>query len=139
MTLYHKIITVPKNTPKDIPIKEEITVDEYGYIVFTEIRFPPGPQGLLKVSVWYGETQLIPQKESDWIAGDDERIWDIPLFYITKGEKILVKAYNEDDTYDHSFFFRMVVLPSDIVRPLFELGDSIRSIKYLSSVLRMIA
>ena len=101
MPIYCRAFTVPANSEEEFEL--EIEGDIISYV---RIRFPPGPQGLLKVSIFYGIKQIFPYEESTEFAGDDEIIdwqeyWELP----ESPCRLVIKAKNEDDTYDHSFYF----------------------------------
>jgi len=100
MPIYSRVFTVPKATTKEFELKIEGDV-----VTYVRIRFPPGPQGLLKVAIFYGLKQIWPCEEDTWFYGDDEVIqwqeyWELPEERTT----LKIKAVNEDDTYDHSFY-----------------------------------
>lgn len=100
--LYVKRFTVPKNTPRESPFEVKINIYEK-YLTRVGIFFPPGPLLLVGVAVFYGEEQLFPHREGDWVIGDDIYIeseveYKAPEYPWT----IRVLAYNEDQVYDHT-------------------------------------
>jgi hypothetical protein len=100
MTIYSRVFTVPPSTETFF----ELTV-EGDIIDMVRIRFPPGPMGLLKVAVFYGNEQIFPAKPGTFFTGDNEVIqwdeyWPLPEGRTT----IRVWAKNDDDTYEHSFY-----------------------------------
>jgi len=47
----------------------------------------------------------------DWVNGDDEVVWDIPLWkFPEKPCPVTVKAYNLDTKYQHSAIVRIVTV-----------------------------
>jgi len=104
MPIYSWKFTVPPNESK------EFEVDVEGdYITYLRVRFPPGPQGLLKVAFYYGIKQIFPEEGSDPFAGDDEIIeyetlWPMPEYRMS----LKVKATNEDELYPHSVYVILV-------------------------------
>jgi len=109
MPIFTTTIKVPKNTPKTSP-KEFILTIEGDVLQECHIVIPPGHVALTGIAGFYGIEQLFPLPSGEWISGDDERIsfpmlWEIPFAKAT----ILLKGYNEDDTYDHSFIVRFIV------------------------------
>ena len=112
--LYCKTITVPANTSKENFVEETIEIEE-DTLFYVEIRFPPGPCGLLYISVYYGDLQLLPSTKGEWARGDNERVWDVLLFELPeKPSTIRIRGYNLDDTYSHSAIIRIVALPKEV-------------------------
>jgi hypothetical protein len=77
-------------------------------VSYISISFPPGSQGLLKVGIFYGEKKIWPYEEDQWFNGDDTTIdfeedWPLP----ENPCRLIVKAVNEDDVYEHMFFLRL--------------------------------
>ncbi|MBW2649064.1 MAG: hypothetical protein JRC53_04515 [Deltaproteobacteria bacterium] len=105
MTIYSYEYTVPASSTKEFELEVEGDV-----ITYVRLRFPPGPQGLLRVAIFYGTKQIFPYKESTWFFGDDEIIewqeyWQLPETPC----RLIIKAQNDDDTYEHSFYLIMNV------------------------------
>lgn len=127
--LYCLEITVPANTPKENPVEKEVEIQE-DVIVKVSIRFPPGPSGLLKVAVFYGEEQITPFHEHEWIAGDDEVVED--TLYFKCPEKpcpITIKAYNLDEAYDHTALVRILALNEEYALPHVAASSALKAIK----------
>ena len=104
MPIYSKVYTIPKNSEKKFKLQIE-----GDYITKVRIRFPPGPQGLLKVAVFYGLEPLFPCETDTYFVGEDEVIeweeyWQLPE---TPCE-LTILAENQDDTYDHSVYIVIV-------------------------------
>jgi len=89
--------------------KQEITKKIEGdYITYVNVRFPPGPQGLLKVQFFYGNKQLFPEETGTFFAGDDEIIdWEEFLSLPEKPMPLKIILQNDDDTYPHSVYIRL--------------------------------
>jgi len=73
------------------------------YLTKVMIRFPPGPQALLHVRIFYGDLQLFPEDKDTDFADDDlaiewEEFWELP----EKPCPITIYTLNEDDTYAHT-------------------------------------
>jgi len=108
MPLYATKITVPANTPETSPVRKEITV-EGDVITYVSILIPPGHLGLTGVRVLYGLKQLAPYNEGAWISGDGETIAYEDFIIMPEEEyDLTIEAYNSDDTYDHTFYVRVV-------------------------------
>lgn len=100
--LYVVKITTPANTSKDKPKETIVTVYEQ-YIVKVDVYFPPGPSLLTGVSIWYGDTQIFPFKEGEWVIGDNALISSpLELRLPEKPCKLRILTYNIDDTYEHT-------------------------------------
>ena len=104
MPVYSRVFTTSASTTKDYDLWVEGDV-----ITFVRIRFPPGPNGLLKVAIFYGEKQLFPWEESTWFIGDDETIaWDEYFVLPERPCRLIVRVKNDDDTYEHSVLVTIV-------------------------------
>lgn len=112
--LYCDKITISPNTSKNNAISKEIVIQE-DVITTVSVYFPPGHACLTGVAFFYGEEQIFPDKNYDWIRGNDESV-NAQLYFImpdVPGE-IIVKAFNEDTTYSHTVYFRVEALPIEI-------------------------
>ena len=105
MTIYVKDFTFTKNSEeyKEIEIEGKV-------ITKVRIRFPPGPSGLLKIRILYGDRQIFPYNEGEYFYGDDEIIewdeyWELP----EKKIRLRIHGINEDTAYDHSIILYLVV------------------------------
>jgi len=105
MPLYTRKITCPANSE----VEEEIEIEGYA-ITFISVFFPPGCLGLVSVSFWYGVKQIAPYEEGTDIRGSGEAI-NFEEFWILPENpcRIKIKVKNEDDTYSHTVFIRIVV------------------------------
>jgi len=94
------------------------------------LRFPPGPSGLLDVSIFYGIHQIFPHDEGQVFAGDDEVIawqeyWLLPESPCT----VTIHTQNNDDTYEHSVQVRIATL-THAQSPAGQIGSAIvRAVK----------
>ena len=100
MTIYSRAFTVTASTEQEFTLSIEGDV-----ITYVRIRFPPGPSGLLGVSIFYGVKQIFPYEENTDFRGDDEIIdwqeyWELPEEQTT----LKIKAKNEATAYDHTFY-----------------------------------
>jgi len=106
MAIYSYEITTPASSEKETEIEVE-----GDFISYVNIRFPPGPSGLLKLAIFYGIKQIFPHDESSYFQGDDEVIewqeyWKLP----ESPCKLIIKTVNEDDTYEHTVYVRIAVM-----------------------------
>ena len=100
------------------------------------IRFPPGPSGLLEVAVLYGIRQIFPATDGQTFAGDDEAIaWEEYWLLPESPCVITVHTWNRDDTYEHSVQVRIATL-THAQSPAGQIGSAIvRAVKSLLSVI----
>jgi len=92
--------------------KDFEVVVEGSKIVYFNVKFPSGPQGLLRVALMYGQKKIYPYNENEWISGDNESIEfedDLPLPETLC--RLIFRAENDDDTYGHRFFWRIKTAP----------------------------
>jgi hypothetical protein len=114
-TLYETTITAPANTPAAAPASQDMALTK-GEISWLEVRFPKGPAGLMGVAIFDsdGSTQLWPGGTATWLTGDNEVIPLDTSFVVTQtggAYKVVLKAYNNDDTYPHAALVRLWVIP----------------------------
>jgi len=103
MPLYSRVITTPASSSLETIIRLK-----GDYITKLNVRFPPGPQGLLKVAFFYGNRQLWPEEADTYIQGDDEPIeWEEHYRVPERPMPLRVLTVNEDDTYEHSVYIRI--------------------------------
>ena len=100
MAIYSRAFTVSASSSQEFELEVEGDV-----ITYVRIRFPPGPSGLLRVAVHYGEKRIFPYEADTWFYGDNEIIewheyYELPETPCT----LKVIAVNDDDTYDHTFY-----------------------------------
>lgn len=104
MALYCITLTVPPNG------KATQTVEiEANFVSSIEVRFPPGPSGLLGIRVLYGAEQIFPKPAQSYVWGDDETvyddtIWETPSLRCT----LTIEGVNLDDTYSHTAYVRIL-------------------------------
>jgi len=123
--------TVPADTPADLPVSQSITV-RGDYITQVNILIPPGHTALAGLRLYYGNKQLIPANEGEWLKGDGEiLVWDEWIEIPGGEDKFILKGYNLDDTYDHTFYVRIVttykkyIMPSDVMRRFYSLFEKL--------------
>jgi len=125
MSIYSREITTPAASEQQTEVEVE-----GDYISYVNIRFPPGPSGLLGVAIFYGIHQIFPHDEGTWFAGDDETIawqeyWLLPESPCT----ITIHTQNNDDTYEHSVQVRIATL-THAQSPAGQIGSAIvRAVK----------
>ena len=113
--LYEQTITSPRATVVGSPTTQDMTLEK-GEVSWVQIRFPKGPSGLLHIAIFAGDgtTQLWPGGTATWFVGDDETVefdTEYKIVIQAAAYKLVLKAYNEDDTYPHSALVRAWVIP----------------------------
>jgi len=114
--LYTARLTIPRSTPKDRPVERTVEVEQ-PVVLAVQVRFPAGCLGLVGAAVYYGELQVWPSPEADWVEGEDEAVWDIPMMVFREAPYTLtLKGYNLDPDYHHAVWFRIVAVERRWVR-----------------------
>ena len=113
--LYEQEIAIPANTLVGAPVSQNMVLEK-GEITWAQVRFPGGPAGLVKVAIFDsdGTTQLWPGGTATWISGDNESPeWDTQFAttVVAGVYKVILKGYNDDDTYAHTVKVRLWVTP----------------------------
>jgi len=104
-------VQAPANTPSTAPQWQRLPLDA-GVIRKVVIQIPHGHAGLAHLRVFRGSSQVIPANEDEDLSGDglilefDEE-W-IPL--LQPPYELLAEAWNEDDTYDHTFYLHLQLI-----------------------------
>jgi len=80
------------------------------------IGFPPGCFGLLRIQVYDKGWQILPFSHGESM-GWDSYVYDVSLNYNLDSEpyELEVRAWNLDDTYEHSFFVGIEIKEENIV------------------------
>ena len=113
--LYGGEVTVPKSTTKDNAVE---TTFELTHGVITRVLFYPRPghASLCHAQVFHWEHQIFPIDPEQDLHGDSSPIiWEewYELFYAPF--ELKVKAWNDDDTYPHTFDIYFDVLPQEAI------------------------
>jgi len=107
--LYTASITAPINTPKTSPTTKELKV-KAGYITKIQVLIPSGHSALAHLAIRYGETRVIPWGDDEYIEGDAETVpWEEELELRGEPVSLTLEAWNQDDTYEHTFYVRIWV------------------------------
>ena len=90
-----------------------------GVIYRLWVHFPPGCASLVKVRIYHQGHPFLPVEEDAYIEGDSYT-YEFPImFEITEPpELITIKAWNTDDTYDHSIDVSFLIIPKEWVQPV---------------------
>jgi len=96
-----------KNTTEAEPVQYIFPVAG-GLIYQVEFYFPPGSGGHLHLKVHDGGYQVWPSEPGEWFFGDNITVSFADRYYISNPNHVLfVYAWNDDDTSDHVFQFRV--------------------------------
>jgi len=118
MPIYVTKLTVPANTPEDSPAEVKLTVMK-GVLTYVSVLIPYGHHALAGLRINYGDLQIIPHNEGEWIRGDGETLaWSDYEPIPHRNTPLRIQGYNEDDTYAHTFYIRLVVVPEKYLMPI---------------------
>lgn len=121
--LYCVDLTVPANTPRTSPVRQDIEIKS-GVLRKVSVMIPAGHFALAHLVIMDGETQIVPH-EGD-IHGNDEIFTFDEWIEIPEPKRTLtLLGWNEDDSYDHTFYVRILVLPRWLASPELYLGETL--------------
>lgn len=117
MPLYHKTLTVSKNTPEANPVKLEILIQQR-IIVKVDVKFPRGCHDMVHITGFYGIKQLFPYEKEDSITGNAESVSTLEWLEAPEVPfKITIKGWSPGTAYSHSPIIRVVTLPDALDAP----------------------
>jgi len=133
---YSRSITVPANTAEGT--FRETTIDlSHGVITGVIFRPRPGHASLLHVRVFHRRHQLFPDNADDDLHGDTFPVqWREWYEMFEKPFTLTIFAWNDDDTYSHTFDIAFEVLPKYAALP-FALARAFSNIVSLLSPRRI--
>lgn len=83
-----------------------------GVIHSIDVFIPAGHYGLAKLQIYHEGHIIMPTNEDEFVSGNGS--WVRGKFFIdlkNLTNDIQLKAWNDDDTYDHEFIVHLGVLP----------------------------
>lgn len=99
-------ITAPKSTPITAPVKATYSIGSK-IIQAVRVTIPKGHKYLARLSILSRGRVIVPPPGSgtDYLRGDGNPI-ELPLMISLEGPpyEITLLAYNDDDTYAHTFY-----------------------------------
>jgi len=111
MAIYTAKLTIPANTPRDSPVSVSVKLTK-AVLVRISIRIPRGHCALTGLRIKYGRLQLWPEESGTWLTGEGETIvWNEYFELPDDPTRLMLEGYNEDDTFEHSFYIRFMTLP----------------------------
>lgn len=96
-------VTIAANTAIATPSTTALAIPQ-GVMTRIEMRWPPGPAGLVGIRVAHSSQVIIPRTGNNWLISDDEAI-DWPVEGYPTGNKWSVVGYNTDIN-PHTIYFR---------------------------------
>jgi len=135
MRVYEVELTIPANTPETAPVEKSVTV-EGAVLDAMHFLIPDGHVGLARLAIFYGIKQLFPYETGTWLRGNAESFsltlkWKLPEPKLD----LLLKGWNEDDTYPHTFYVRMEVAEEvEEARPWRVIADFVAILRRLIGV-----
>lgn len=115
--LYVKEISTPITTYATSPKTTKLRIWK-GVIHKIDVLIPAGHAGLAKLQIFIGGHIIMPTNEDGYISGDDTTVPG--KFFIDLERDIstaIIKTWNTDDTFAHTFIVRISVLPRWILIP----------------------
>ena len=110
---YQFAIVVEPNTSKSDLKSIEVTLP-CGVISRIRVYFPWGSAGLLGVAIFHNERQIYPSTVGEYYQGNDILIEFEDSYKLEENwNRIVLKAYNEDDTYVHTAIVGITLIESD--------------------------
>jgi len=114
---FHFQITTPANTLESSKLKTTLKVAK-GILHHYSILFPPGPYALLHFHINDAIHQLIPYNTGESLASDNETIEFREFLPILEAPfELQAYTWNLDDTYDHTLYIRLGILPIEVFAP----------------------
>lgn len=99
-------VTIPAGTAIATPLRVVPDFDE-GVVTRIEMRWPPGPSGLVGLRIGHSGQVIIPYKGSAFLITNDEVVgWDLHGF--PEAQAWFIDGYNTD-VYDHTIQFRWLL------------------------------
>lgn len=106
--------SIPANTPVSTPLEYKIKITK-GTVSKISVYFPWGCAGLCGVQILHYTWQLLPLSRTEYLIGND--LWlefDYDYLVDTEPYEVIVRAYNNDDTYLHTPLVAVEMLSSEM-------------------------
>ena len=108
--------TVPANTPKANMRRLKMTLAP-GVIHKVVVHFPAGCLYLAHATIWQGEHQVWPTNSEESYNFEDYIHEMAEYFPIGAPAELELRTWNLDETYDHTIFVTIGILPPEMVAP----------------------
>ena len=113
--LYKYSLAIPASTTKAAPTEARAKLTE-GYITHVSVVLREESEFLTHVAIYQGGHQLYPTNPDEDINESGGRNEWADQFYLGAGEhELVIKGWNEDDTYQHTAYIQLTVLPAYLV------------------------
>lgn len=110
-------VTVPASTTAAAFKETRIPVSR-GIITHVSYRPRPGHTALCHAKVFYRERQIWPVSRDEDLHGDTYPIeWPDYEEILLEPFELVIRSWNEDDTYSHTFDLSFNILPERVVAP----------------------
>ena len=128
MGLYIKKVTVSPNTPMNNPFTETIEL-EGNILEEIQYLFPTGLCQKVGVRILYGEYQISPANEGQWIDGHGEVVRDVLKLPLPEKKTVLrIQAYNLSEHFEHTVTLRFLVVDEKQYSPLNDLVSLLKKL-----------
>jgi hypothetical protein len=98
----------------------------------------PGHAGLAHMVIRYHEHIVAPTTEGMSLAGDTFPIdWDDQIDLEQPPHELVLEGWNEDDTFEHSFYIAVVVVPRSQL-PVNQVLDALKNSPVIRAILRLL-
>jgi len=117
MALYQKTINISANTLQTNAVESVLKINK-GVIHKIEVQFPSGCAGLVHCQILRNRTQIAPLNLDENIASDGKIIsWREFIEFNTNPTELVIRSWNEDDTYSHQITIYVHMLPKFVLVP----------------------
>jgi len=122
--------STPANTAKKDALKTAMPMKE-GVVTHVWVLHPPGCKGLAHAQIWHGLHQLWPTNPEASYHGDTFPMEFNEGRQLKKPVELTLVTWNLDDTYAHSVYMRITIMPEWLAWPYIIVRDLVDVIKKL--------
>jgi len=108
--VYEFRLSVPANTRRTAPKTRRLKVTG-GVITWLQWFWPPGTHQLAHAIVEHRGRQIFPDNLSDDLTDNGQGPATDVYYVVRRPYELVLKAWNDDDTYSHTFTLRFNLLP----------------------------
>jgi hypothetical protein len=110
---YELRLTVPKNTTKELPVEATLKIHP-GVVTRVRLLWPARTSQLGHAQVLHWGIVVWPPYDDQNFTGDGVPIeWNEEYEILDAPYELVVRAWNDDDTYSHTLTFGVAILPAD--------------------------
>lgn len=111
---YDFAVTVPASTAEASPVTQGMKLTT-GIVHRVEVQFPAGCAGLAHCAVEHDGHQFLPTNPDGDFASDDFTVVIDEHYELKKGNTLMrARAWNDDDTYQHTITIRVGIMDSKL-------------------------